>query len=58
MNIEELLETLIVLKDVKVYSPTLHKLTLEILGERYVFLVSLKVEEVKLLKIERNNNES
>jgi len=52
MNREKLLENLIVLKDVKFYSPILHKLTLEILGEKYVFLISLRVREVKLLKKE------
>ena len=53
MNRERLLENLIVLRDVKLYSPTLHRLTLEILGQRYVFLVSLKVREIKLVKVER-----
>ena len=53
MKREELIEALMTIKDLKVYSPTLHKLTLEILGERYVFLVSLKIGKVKLIKVER-----
>ena len=57
MNKEKLLENLIVVRDVRVYSPTLHKITIEVLGEKYTFLVSLKVGDIKLLRVGRKNND-